>query len=124
MKNLFVLLVFVFIANRSLAQEYYKIQDTKHIIRFYPNLKINREKVNDTLFLETFSHNEYFTLILKNAKGHTLCRCNYNLSSKEEKVLVTTRVNNENTYKKSSINVKVLVPQKEDCLRPYVHQFW
>jgi hypothetical protein len=117
----FALVVFIFKVNAS-SQEYYKIVNTSHVIRYYSNSKDNTESINDSVSMKLSRQGQVFYVTLIDQDGKSFAKCRYRFNNKYEDRVFIDRgtTNDDNELAKSKKKIKLLEPLKNNCIKDFL----
>ena len=116
-------IVFLSLSIKSKAQVYFKIDSTKKIISYFPNLKKSTYKINDTVYIEIKKVKKNFKISLIKINGDTICNCQYFATGKKEKQILKTRTSSKKgvIYTKHEVSVKILTPLNDNCIKSQLY---
>jgi hypothetical protein len=110
MKYLKALFLFLIIVNCSYAQQSFRINDFPRV--FHGSISNNFDKkINDTVTLHGVYKSPNYQLSLVKANGTIICSCLYSLNQAVE----------TNSSRDSTVQVKVLEPVSDNCIKKYRH---
>jgi hypothetical protein len=117
----FALVVFIFKINAS-SQEYYKIVNTSHVIRYYSNSKDNTEFINDSISMKLSRQGQLFYVTLIDQEGKSFAGCRYRFNNKYENRVFLNRgkTNDGNELVKSKKKIRLLEPLKNNCIKDFL----
>lgn len=115
-----ILVILLFNVNAN-CQEYYKIENTSQVIRYYKNLKDNTESISDSISMRVSRKGEIFYITLNNQSGKLLATCEYRFTKKYvDRVFVSRNATeNGNELIKSKKKIKVLEPVNDNCIKRF-----